>query len=672
MGRPDKPAPYLSAANAAGLLVAASAVPESFQRTLTTRSTADQALVTGLTFVLSQSLVSSLESGLQAVARSVLPPTDDEADEAARALLADLAGVLAGGAVMAAVPRLDDERLPRATVRTSGRMVAVSGLAGVLARLAREAGARGGLPGGPRAALTATAAAATVVRQLDLRARAALDEGLDLVDADVQVGRTIAMAAGVSTATAVTARAESVAAQAVGRTVARVLPGGEDVWRPLGHAAVFGTVAAAGRAAVQRVFRAIEGTQTGFEAALDVAPPVSELSGSPTSHIPYDTLSRMGRRLMWTVRPPREIEHVMGEPAVAHPVRAYGGLELADEAADRVRIVLDDLERAGGLDRSWLLVASPTGTGYVNYAAVGALELLTRGDCATVALQYAARPSPLSLDRVEDGREQFRLLVDALGERLAGREHRPRVVVFGESLGAWTSQDAFLHLGTDGLDEAGIDLALWIGTPFESEWKDQVLDDDRDDVDPSSIGVFNDIGEWEALDPAVRDRIRFVMLTHHDDGVALFGASLLVRQPDWLGPPDTRPVGVPRSQRWAPLSTFVQTLVDMKNAARVVPGVFEAKGHDYRADLPGFIAALLRLPATDEQLARVTRALEAEEAVRTRWLREHARVGEGMANDLLQRIRRDHPAAFEAAFDDLRAEVRGWRDDWDDEGSGPA
>ena len=52
--------------------------------------------------------------------------------------------------------------------------------------------------------------------------------------------------------------------------------------------------------------------------------------------------------------------------------------------------------------------------------------------------------------------------------------------MFGESLGAWTSQDAFLDRGTDGLAQAGVDLALWIGTPFESEWKDQVLHDDRD------------------------------------------------------------------------------------------------------------------------------------------------------------------------------------------------
>jgi hypothetical protein len=44
-------------------------------------------------------------------------------------------------------------------------------------------------------------------------------------------------------------------------------------------------------------------------------------------------------------------------------------------------------------------------------------------------------------------------------------------------------------------------------------------------------------------------------------------------------------------------------LVDMKNAANVVPGVFAAKGHDYRADLLPFFHAVLGLDATRSQFA---------------------------------------------------------------------
>jgi len=81
-----------------------------------------------------------------------------------------------------------------------------------------------------------------------------------------------------------------------------------------------------------------------------------------------------------------------------------------------------------------------------------------------------------------------------------------------------------------------------------------------------------------------------------------FGLDLLVRAPDWLGPAATRAATVPGAEQWLCPTTFVQTLVDMKNAANVIPGQFEARGHDYRADLARFIREVYRLPATDAQL----------------------------------------------------------------------
>ena len=53
------------------------------------------------------------------------------------------------------------------------------------------------------------------------------------------------------------------------------------------------------------------------------------------------------------------------------------------------------------------------------------------------------------------------MLAAALRDRLAQcpPERRPKVVLFGESLGAWTSQDAFVGSGTQGLVDAGIDFA---------------------------------------------------------------------------------------------------------------------------------------------------------------------------------------------------------------------
>ena len=88
------------------------------------------------------------------------------------------------------------------------------------------------------------------------------------------------------------------------------------------------------------------------------------------------------------------------------------------------------------------------------------------------------------------------------------------------------------------------------------------------------------------------------------------------RAPHGSGSPETRPQGVPRTARYGPIVTFLQTLVDMKNSMTVVPGVFEAKGHDYRADLACFVRAVYRLDASEEQMERIEDALRAFESRR--------------------------------------------------------
>ena len=75
----------------------------------------------------------------------------------------------------------------------------------------------------------------------------------------------------------------------------------------------------------------------------------------------------------------------------------------------------------------------------------------------------------------------------------------------------------------------------------------------------------------------------------------------------------------------------------MKNAANVIPGQFEAKGHDYRADLAQFVREVYALPASDDQLAAVERALRTSELERKRLLdaakaaKEDAPTGDGQA-----------------------------------------
>jgi hypothetical protein len=66
-----------------------------------------------------------------------------------------------------------------------------------------------------------------------------------------------------------------------------------------------------------------------------------------------------------------------------------------------------------------------------------------------------------------------------------------------------------------------------------------------------------------------------------------------------------------------PLTTFLRTFVDMKSAQR--SQAYRAFAHDYRRDLAPFVSAVYDLPATNEQMTRVARALEERETARL-WL----------------------------------------------------
>ena len=108
--------------------------------------------------------------------------------------------------------------------------------------------------------------------------------------------------------------------------------------------------------------------------------------------------------------------------------------------------------------------------------------------------------------------------------------------------------------------------------------------------------------------------------------------------------------------RWQVLTTFLQVVVDMKNSMQVVPGVFAANGHDYRADLPAFFRFALGIPTTDEQLARVVAALEGDERIRTRWIDEAKETG-GMAEIIARRAVEANPGAVRDLILEHRREL---------------
>jgi uncharacterized membrane protein len=347
----------------------------------------------------------------------------------------------------------------------------------------------------------------------------------------------------------------------------------------------------------------------------DTPPSTPACSGGPGSAITFARTGRQGRRFVRNVPTVQAIEEVMGEPAVAEPVRVFVGYDMAKSAEERVVYALEELERTGAYERALLIVGSPAGTGVVNSVAFETADYLLRGDTAAVAVQYERLPSLLCIHRTGVGGHHHRLLLEGIRDRLQRMPNgrRPRVVVYGESLGAWAGQNAFLHRGIDGLDELGVERALWVGTPYYSGWLHEAL---RPGGAPEGTVIeVPSVLPLRALSEEQRSRLRVVLLTHHNDPIRKLNVDLLVRRPAWLG--DERPPTVPDRQRFTPVITGLQTIIDTANATNQVPGVFRATGHDYRLDLPGVAMEAFALPRpTPEQWERIMATLQADEAAR--------------------------------------------------------
>ena len=616
-----------------GMFVAAASVPRSFQRTLMDRSTSDQAIITGAGMAINYGLATLVHDSIESLTwrGGDLSEMDDRRWRR-RTAVADTGVMVAGFAVQSAFKQEPGERLSRGGIRTAGYFLSVAGFSGAATAAVQEGmqvldertGNRRRFRSLPTVILTGIGF--SMIRERSFQRRSAAGDHSQ-VDRQEPISRGRALAQGflVSAALAGISAIERKLATTTSGGIARLLPGRERTWRTSGHVLSLGLMGAGLGAALHRVYRQVESAVSQPEPGLEIQPSTEYVSGGRNSYVSYETLTRQGQRHVNTFIRPEWIERTMSEPAKAHPIRVFVGLDSAPSQEERVALAMKELRRTEAFNRGVLLVLSPTGTGYSNYQAVESLEYLTRGDCATVTLQYSKRPSPLSLGRVAVGREQNERLFLALWEHLETMEpsERPRILLFGESLGAHTSQDAFVHKGTRGLQDRGIDSALWIGTPYASEWKSEVLGRPRHDTDTTLVGVFNDIDELEQVEDENTSRPRYVMLTHHNDAVAYFGHDLFFSCPPWMGPPETRPAGVPRTARYGPIMTFLQTLVDMKNSMNVIPGVFEAKGHDYRADLAHFVRTVYRLDATEEQMERIDEALREFETRRAQWIEEH-------------------------------------------------
>ena len=347
-----------------------------------------------------------------------------------------------------------------------------------------------------------------------------------------------------------------------------------------------------------------------------IQPTQPERSGSPASFADWDTLGYQGRIFVSTGPHADELAELNGRPA-REPIRIYAGLATADTDEARVNVILSELQRTGAFDRKLLVIVPTTGTGWVDPIAARSIESMYNGDTAMVAVQYSYLPSWISfLADEQRSMESGKQLIDAVQGRWAAQppEHRPKLALYGESLGSMAGQGAFNFLPD--IERMGFSSVLWAGPPNASPlWHALTVrrDPGTPEVEPRYDGgrtvrfSQGDDVAGVAASPWQGPGVLFGQ--HASDPIVWWSPNLMFDRPDWLVEPrggDRTPL-----MRWYPIITFWQVGFDMTNAAGVPAG----HGHNYgNTQLDGWVAVAPPDGWTPQDTERVRRALDKVQA----------------------------------------------------------
>ena len=613
----------------AGLLLAAYAAGSSTQPNLLTRGTIDQGLITGIATVASYGWGTSAHSFLRSVANRL--PVGSPI----------MAGLVVDGVTAAtayagyrALAYRRNEPWQRSLGRLGFQMTAAAATAGVGADVLENSHGRWRRGLGLAAMGAVGVAAWARTKSGRAQVGSLLQDGTYFEDST----RSIAPAKAAAL-TAVTggfvyglSHLESTLSTVMSKAAARALGGDPEDHRTLGRVGATTTSYGLAWLGLSAVVAKLTAAGSEVETANMVQPTLPEVTGSPASGIPWSVQSREGTRWLSAVLLEGHIADVMGEDA-KQPIRVYASLDAADTPEARADLLLRELDRTNAWERDSIALFSPTGSGYVNYVACETYEYLSRGNCASMAIEYSVLPSALSLTRTGMGTRQTALVVDQITERLLTipADRRPKFYLFGESLGCKVSQEMFTGASDASLRGAGIEAAVFVGTPAFTRWRSEVWGgrpvDVAPQVGPGAIYLPRAIPDWTDLPAEQKQHVKYLLLQNGDDPIPKFGPPLLWRQPEWLGPDDTRPRGAPKGTNWQPVTTFVATFTDMLNALTPTPGVFAEGGHDYRVEIPEAIRQVWGLSATDEQMKNVQSVLRTRELaweVKRDWDSAHA------------------------------------------------
>lgn len=341
-------------------------------------------------------------------------------------------------------------------------------------------------------------------------------------------------------------------------------------------------------------------------------PTAPERSGSPASLAPWSTLGKEGRAFVDSGPTPTQITGLTGRPAV-EPIRVFVGMKSAPGLRAEAHLVLRELQRTGAFTREVLGLATPTGSGWVDSTLTDPLEYMFDGSSAVATMQYSYLPSYLSFVTDKDTAENAgRLLFDTIHDYWATlpADHRPRLVVYGESLGAYGGLSAFSSVSDLTTRTSG---AVFAGTPnFTALWTD--ITTARRKGSPERLPVYGN-GQTVRFAASAKglyepdgtlSHPKVVFLQHASDPIVWWSPSLIWTEPDWLRQP--RGSDVVSQTHWYPFVTFWQVTCDMIVATAAPRG----HGHRYGPETPTAWRAILHPPHwTDADTSALT-ALESQ------------------------------------------------------------
>ncbi len=311
-------------------------------------------------------------------------------------------------------------------------------------------------------------------------------------------------------------------------------------------------------------------------------------SGGPGSLLQWSHLGRQGRRMVANGPDRAQIEALTGR-AAKEPLRVYVGLGSAPTPQDRAKLALAELQRIGAFDRANLVIATPTGTGWIDSNGQQALEYVMQGDVATVSVQYSYFASGIALLTDPDyGAQTARAVFNAVYGHWHSlpKDQRPRLYLQGLSLGALNSDLSHDLLQVISDPYHG---ALWVGAPFlVPTWRN--LTAARNPGSPAWLPRVGDgsVVRFTAQHNHLNEghapwgNHRVVFLQYASDAITFFDPHALWRRPDWMQAPmgpDVSP-----EMQWIPVVSFMQLAFDLIFSDSPPTGYGHVYAFDHYAD----------------------------------------------------------------------------------------